>query len=393
MFDRKFLILLSACLLSMVLGSVHAFSVFLEPLEERFVASRSLVSLTYSLALVALTIAVLMGYRLFSRWSAGGFVSAICLLASIGALIAAFASSLTMVWLGYSLLFGAANGLGYGFSLQISAQTYPGRKGVSMGIVTACYALGAAVSPAMFTFAISLGGFRAAMLGLASALLVAAPICAGLMIKAGATFKAAPTQAAEDPLSSRKITLLWLGYGAGVAAGLMAIGHATGIAKALGFNGAPWVTPILIAVCNMFGSFAGGWLTDRVAPARLLVWLPLLSTTALLILVFQGNTVAVLLCLGSVGFAYGAIIAAYPATVSMIFGTLDSSRIYGRVFTAWGSAGLFAPWLAGFLFDWTGGYSLALSTAAALGVFSAFSIYLLFRGEYESAEADNSKWG
>ena len=36
MFDRKFLVLLSACLLSMVLGSVHAFSVFLEPLEERF---------------------------------------------------------------------------------------------------------------------------------------------------------------------------------------------------------------------------------------------------------------------------------------------------------------------------------------------------------------------
>ena len=381
-----FLVLVSASLLSLVLGSVHAFSVFLEPLEARFGASRSLVSLTYSLNLVSLTLAVLAGHRVFSRWPPGPLVAAIGLIAATGTLIAAYAPSLPMLWFGYSLLFGAANGLGYGFGLQIAAQANPGREGICMGIVTACYALGAAVSPALFTWAMSLGGFLAAMLGLSATLIIVAPIAAGLMIKAKARFNASADDGSRLPTPTRQIALLWLGYGAGVAAGLMAIGHAAGIAKSLGIGGAPWVAPVLIAICNMAGSLCAGWLVDRLSAAKLLAGLPVISAAALLLLAFASNSAVALLCLGSVGFAYGAIIAAYPATIAKMFGSNASTRIYGRVFTAWGSAGLFAPWLAGYLFDQTGGYIVALGTAAALGVVSAGAMVVLFRCEYERAE-------
>ena len=51
-------VLLATASVSAVLGSVHAFSVFLIPIEQAFGASRSAVSLTYSFALVALTVAV-----------------------------------------------------------------------------------------------------------------------------------------------------------------------------------------------------------------------------------------------------------------------------------------------------------------------------------------------
>ncbi|MGB5559201.1 MAG: MFS transporter [Paracoccaceae bacterium] len=379
MVTRGTLVLVSASLLSMALGSVHAFSVFLEPLEQSFHASRSLVSLTYSLALVAITVAVLLGYRVFAKWSASRMVWAVCVLAAAGALVAAYAPSLAWVWLGYSGLFGIANGLGYGFGLQISAQANPGRGGISMGIVTAFYALGAAVSPALFAGAVSVGGFRTAMLDLAASLIVIAPICARLMTIAGARFAALHTEAGQPRVRLRQYILLWLGYGSGVAAGLMTIGHAAGIAKVLGFAGAPWVSPVLIAICNMAGSFAGGWMVDRLTPARPLFWLPLMSASALVLLVFQNSIAVAFFCLGAVGFSYGATIAAYPAAVARMFGSSDSARIYGRVFTAWGSAGLFAPWLAGFLFDWTQGYAVALSAAAALGIVSALVTFALFR--------------
>ncbi|HUS53454.1 MAG TPA: MFS transporter [Thermohalobaculum sp.] len=375
------LVLLAASLLSLILGSVHAFSVFLEPLEASFGASRSLVSLTYSLTLVSLTAAVLVGHRVFSRWPPARLVAAIGLLAAAGTLIAAFASSLPMVWLGYSLLFGAANGLGYGFGLQIAAQANPGGEGVCMGIVTACYALGAALSPAMFTWAMSLGGFRSAMLGLAATLIIAAPLAAGLMVKAGARFNAAPEDRSGRPAATRQIALLWLGYGAGVAAGLMAIGHAAGIAKSLGFAGPPWVAPVLIAVCNMGGSLSGGWLVDRIPVARLLGGLPMVSAAALLLLAGGGNGAVALFSLGAAGLTYGAIIAAYPATIAKIFGTAAGTRVYGRVFTVWGSAGLIAPWLAGYLFDRTGGYTVALGTAATLGIVSAAAVFWLFHSK------------
>ena len=122
------LILFASMLLMVVLGSVHAFSVFLEPLETRFNASRSSVSLTYSFALMTLTTVVLFGHRLYGLLKPAYFMSVVCGLAAIGTLIAASATQLYMVWIGYSLLFGAANGLGYGYALQISAQANPNNK-------------------------------------------------------------------------------------------------------------------------------------------------------------------------------------------------------------------------------------------------------------------------
>lgn len=112
--------------MSVVLGSIHAFSMFLEQLEIQFATTRSTVSLTYSFALLALTIAVLFGPRFFGRWSAATLVLFACAMAACGALIAGMAGSLWTVWLGYSLIFGLANGLGYGFGLQIAAQANPG---------------------------------------------------------------------------------------------------------------------------------------------------------------------------------------------------------------------------------------------------------------------------
>ena len=372
------LVLVSASALAMVLGSVHAFSVFLAPLEARFGASRGAVSLTYSLALAALTLAVLSGHRVFPLLRPGRLVIAIGAVAVAGAVLAAFAPSLAALWLGYSLLFGAANGLGYGFGLQIAAQANPGREGLAMGAVTAAYAVGAVVSPGPLAWALDLGGLAAAMLGLALGLALVAPVAALLIGRSGVAFQTAG-QGRGARLPARPVALLWLGYGGGAAAGLMAIGHAAGITRSLGLEGMPWLAPVVIALCNMCGSLAGGWLADRAAPRRLLTGLPLASAACLLVLARAGGVGLALACLGGIGFTYGAIIAAYPAAIAKRFGPGDSARAYGRVFTAWGLAGLGAPWLAGVLFDGTGGYSAALMAAAGLGLASALAAACLGR--------------
>ncbi len=56
------LTLLASMLVTFVLGSVHAFSVFLVPLETLLQQTRSEISLIYSFAL---TLAVLLGYRAY----------------------------------------------------------------------------------------------------------------------------------------------------------------------------------------------------------------------------------------------------------------------------------------------------------------------------------------
>ena len=363
-------VVIAVSLVSAVLGTIHAFSVFIDPLEASFAASRSAVSLTYSLALVSLTSAVLVGPRLFGRWSAAAFIAGACAFAALGAVVAALAPSLPMVWLGYSLIFGAANGLGYGFGLQLAAQVSPGREGFAMGVVTAAYALGAALSPALFEGA---GGFTNAMLGLAAALAVAGAVSA-IMLR-GVRF--APGSAAGGAQApAQEQILLWLGYFGAVLAGLMVIGHAAEIARSFAAPAPAWVAPMLIAIANLGGSIACGRAADHVPGGRILIALAAATAATAFALASLGG--AVLVALALVGFCYGGAIAVFPAVIAKRYGMAASARVYGRVFTAWGAAGLAGPWLAGALFDRSGDYDAALFTAAAVGLAGAAAFSLLF---------------
>jgi len=375
---RGLVVLVAASLVTAVLGSIHAFSVFLAPLEAQFTVSRSDASLTYSLALVALTCAVLFGPRIFAQRRASVFVLGTSVLAAVGAVLAAYADTLTGVWLGYSLIFGVANGLGYGFGLQIAAQVNAGREGVAMGIVTAAYALGSVIAPGLFERALGLGGFRSAMLTLAACLLVAGVIAAALFQISRTRFLAEATEAGRSQMSSVVQRLLWLGYFGGVLAGLMVIGHAAGLAQAMRPGSPTWVAPVVIAACNLAGSLLAGRLVDYLAPRKVLVTLALMTAGALAGLAAFGHLAGLLPALGLVGFAYGGTIAAYPAAIAKLAGPQASARIYGRVFTAWGVAGLLGPWLAGLLFDASGSYRLALGLAAAIALGSAATARAIF---------------
>ncbi|MGB0847603.1 MAG: MFS transporter [Thiolinea sp.] len=376
--QNGFLILLASMLLMVVLGSVHAFSVFLEPLETQFQASRSAVSLTYSFALMTLTTMVLFGHRLYGLLRPAMFMVLVCLLAAAGAGLAAIADRLSLVWLGYSLLFGAANGLGYGYALQISAQANPQYKGFAMGLVTASYALGAALAPWPLSAALTAFGFSGAMYTLALALLVVLPLIAGAFVISRASLALPENGEQHNTSYSRLLVLqLWLAYGLAVTAGLMAIGHATGIAQKGGVDPA-WIliAPVVLAIFNMAGSLLGGWMSDRFSARLILTLLPLLSALSLLLLSQWLSGEAVLAGIAVTGFAYGAIIAVYPAVVSALFGAVAGIRVYGRIFIAWGLAGLSGPWLAGVFYDRYADYSIALLVAACAGLLSALIAFL-----------------
>ena len=67
----------------------------------------------------------------------------------------------------------------------------------------------------------------------------------------------------------------------------------------------------------------------------------------------------------SCGLVYGLNAVALPVFVSRVFGRQRFATAYGKVFTAWGTAGVLAPWFAGRLYDVTGAYSAALVVSSA----------------------------
>ena len=236
-----------------------------------------------------------------------------------------------------------------------------------MGVVTAAYALGAVLAPYGFELALRYRDVSFALMFLGGVVLAAGVPAAALVAQSGAAFSSDASKAKSSALPQQWIAIIWVAYGAGVAAGLMAIAHAAGIAEAAGFAG--WIAAAVVAASNLVGSLLCGWLSDRVLHRHLLVILPLVSALGLVGLAYL--PVLAVILLGTIGFTYGGAIATYPAAIAKRFPGEDGPRVYGRVFTAWGVAGLLAPWFAGQVYDWGGSYAPALLIAAGLCSVSA----------------------
>jgi MFS transporter, OFA family, oxalate/formate antiporter len=168
-----------------------------------------------------------------------------------------------------------------------------------------------------------------------------------------------------------RVGFYWLAYGGAVMAGLLTLGHAAEIAAVASGDASIKKTAVAtIAAANAVGGILAGLLADRVAIRVQLVGLPLLSIAGLVALTSLESQPLLLAGLAMVGGAYGAIIVAYPVAVVEGFGGARSASVYGRVFTAWGIAGLSGPWLAGLLFDTSGSYDTAMHVATAFALLS-----------------------
>jgi OFA family oxalate/formate antiporter-like MFS transporter len=374
--SRPWVTLFASMLVTFTLGSVHAFSVFVVPLESTLGLARSDVSLIYSFALIFITVSVLFGYRVYSLITAWQLVGMACIIAAAGLMLAANAKGWWGLFIGYSLLFGVSNGVGYGFTLQLVGRELPSIKGFAMGAVTAAYAVGSIVFAKIIAIQIFTVSITVAFMTLTMALLACSFLSASLMWFSRANYsldKSTETNAGAF-LDNRMVTLFWLAYMLSVFSGLMAIGHAAGISlsKGASLDQSIWAA-MAIGVGSAGGGFLAGWLVDRWSISGFMIGLPLLSATALGSLIMTESPEWSVILLSVVGFAYGAIIAIYPVAISNYFGE-QGARAYGRVFTAWGFAGLVAPWTAGLIYDAEANYQVALLVASLAAILSALTV-------------------
>ena len=372
----------AALLLTASLGSVHAFSVFLAPLEATLGAGRDTVSLAYSIALLCITIMVLAGPRVWRLGPPSAVAAVSFAVAAAGSFLAA-QPSVAALYFGYGMLFGLANGSGYGFALVVASHALPRRRGVGMGAVTAAYAVGAMAASWLFREGDAAFGHDATLRIVAGTFVALAVVVAFLLRRSRLVIAWPDRRAgalADSGVTVRQTALLWIGFGAGGMAGLMALGHAAEAVRAHGGAGAVVTAGVtIVAGANAVGGFAAGWLSDRGQLRRLLIGLPLLAVAALLPLAAAPGPAATIALLALVQISYGGIIVLYPVAVTRMAGPAWGPAVYGRVFTCWGVAGFGGPWLAGRLFEETGGYAAAFVIAAGVACLSTAAVLMLGR--------------
>lgn len=371
---RQALAAVAAVLVMAAVGTLYAWSIFVEPIEARFSQSRAATSLIFSTATVAFTIGMLAAPLLRPGRSPQGVALFSCLLAAGGLALSAAAETVWLIVLGFGVVFGLANGFAYSNSLQVVQHAAPHRRGLFTGIAVSSYMLGTAIGSPLLSAATRSWGYQAALLILA-AVLVAAGAVAFLLLRrsrVGESIERATENGATPAAPIGAIALLWLLFFLSSLVGVMTLAHAAPMAASFGGGERHLALAVsLVALGNVAGRFAGGWLSDRLSPRSLLCGAPALSAAALAAVIAMPRLEVLLASLCGVGVGYGCIAGCLPAIVSRAYGNHAMASLFGRIFTAWGVAGLAGPYLAGILFDGRGDYTTAIVAAAFTAVAAA----------------------
>lgn len=355
-------------------GSIYGWSLFYQPIEADLKIGRTWLSGAFSIASILFAVAMVAAPLLLRGRPAPLLALLSGVLCGAGMALPGLVRELWCIVLAYGLLFGTGCGIAYSVALQANVMVLPHRRGLAAGLTAGSGALGSVVAALAFRALIEAIGPWGTLVWTGAALLVFAAVAAVLMrgIAMPLPGRSMAESRAESAAERRVEVTLWFGFFFGACAGLMALGHAAGIARAYGGALAPVaLATALITGANGAGRLGAGWLADAFPVRRILVTAPLLAAAALGSLALVPDSTLALAVLATVGLAYGAMAATYPASVAIYFGVARTATVYGRVFTAWGVAGLAAPGAGGYLFDLFGGYGMALALAAGAGLLSA----------------------
>ncbi len=358
----------AACLLMAALGTLYSWSVFVPFLEAEHSRPRSLVSAIFSVATICFTLGMVLAPRLERAGPVLTRAAMICALASAGLAFAGLGHSYAAVVLGFGVMFGLANGLGYSLSLEIvQTAASPDNRGLLTGAAVASYVAGSAFGSPIFQALLERWGFSNTVLLLAAAIL-GTGLLVGLLLADGVPAHGSHATDSEAHLtapSREAFAVLWGNFFFMSLVGMMTIAHAAPILAA--FGGAEReivLAAALVAAGNGVGRISGGWLADRLPGHVVLSGASLLTFLALAAILVTRGADNTLVFIFVVGVCYGCIASAVPAIVAKHYGVANVSRVYGRLFTAWGAAGLIGPFAGGVFFDSYGSYQTALSGAA-----------------------------
>lgn len=138
----------------------------------------------------------------------------------------------------------------------------------------------------------------------------------------------------------------------------------------------------------LVGSILFGYLIDKIGSkntATIAMTFGLLSV--LLLLFFVESTVAIIVGVGLFGFVSASIGTIAPAITSALFGNRDYSQIYSTVSLGLAIAGIIALPLYGYIFDFTGSYTLVFYTLIAMLIINIVCVFVAFTNKEKMVKA------
>ena len=377
---RPWRVLAAATALNAPVGTLYAFSVFLQPLEALLGLHRADLALVFALAAAFFGVGMMLAPALYRIGSTPRLVLACAAANTLGIALAATAGGLVQLAVGYGMLFGLGGGAAYILTQQMVNLAVTSRQGLVNGYIVSLLPAGAMIAAPTFGWIIRELGVRAALGGFAATLAVTGLASAWLAAGAGISLAGAAGGVALADHERRRAVFwrLSLVFFLAASAGLMVLSQAAGIITAYGgaaplaVYGTTFITATIAAA-----RLGGGWMVDWLAIPTVAAGANAIALAGNVVLtLWPGPRVAVI-ALALVGLGYGLVSGVTAAAVAVYWRRALYGRMASRVYIAWSAAAIVLPIVAGRLFDLTQGYGSAVLIAggsSALGIVVALGL-------------------
>ena len=388
----------------MIANLQYGWTLFVHPIRERFGWDRSAVQVAFTIFIMFETWLLPFEGWLVDRFGPRLVVLAGGVMVGVSWAMNAVADSLSLFYLA-AAIGGIGAGAVFGTSIGNALKWFPDHRGLAVGLTTAGYGFGSALTIIPIQATIAGHGYQAAFLwfGLAQGIVV----CAACWLFASPPRDDAPIGAAVPTISTRDATpaeavrspIFWLLYLMMVlvsAGGLVFTAQIAPIA--IDFNVAN-VPVSLLGITLPALTFAltidritngvtrplCGWVSDRIGREMTMFIAFWIEAAGIWALGTWGHEpLAFVLLGGLVFFAWGEVASLFPAICTDHFGARYATANAGILYTSKGVASMMVP-LASLLAAATGHWHIVFMIAAAMNAVAAILAIAVLRPLREGA--------
>ncbi len=395
----RWLLVGAGLIINLCLGTVYAWSVFVNPLIEYFSAglgqtvTANDVLLPYSVILAVFSVTMALTGRYVESHGPRRITIAGCILTGLGWLLASTASSIAMLSVMYGVIGGIGIGIAYGATVAVAARWFPDRRGLAVGLTVFGVGFSAFITANLAGYFIAASGvmttFRIFGIGI---IIVTVPLAFPLIFPPAGWKPAGWNPPGEgerltcecnrsEMIRAPAFYGLWLCYFIACTAGLMAVS----ISKPVGTEVVGIETGLATALVGFFAIFNGGGrlvfgvLTDRLNPGKIAVITFILIALASLAMWQVPVSGVYITAFAVLWGCLGGWLAIAPTATASYFGTCDYPRCYGVVFLAFGAGAIAGPQLAGFIRTTTGNYLGVFPWVFILAIIGVVTAFILMK--------------
>ncbi len=380
---NRWFVAFSGVVMQLLLGTVYGWSVFKKPLMESHGWEPGQVGFAFTLVIFFLGLTAAVGGKFVDKAGARKVAMIAAVLFGIGTLLAGVADKIGSLWLlyvGYGVIGGIGNGLGYITPIAVLVRWFPDKKGLITGLAVMGFGFGAALIgqfvPLLLpnigianTFFV-LGGIYLVVQLLAARNLVNPP--QGWMVPSAANTSQASnvveSVGLKDALKTYQFYILWVVFFINISAGIALISNLSPMAQQqVGVSAVTAGTIIFVAALfNGLGRLLWASFSDKLGRKNVFLILLISQIPLLFILPKVTNPWLFGIMCCYIISCYGGGFGTMPSFAVDTFGAKNIGSIYGKLLFAWSVAGVVGPMMMERIVKTTGSFSSALTMAGGL---------------------------